>query len=242
MVDSFRVLFADDEETFLYSTSELLRRAGYPCDSAIDVNSARSLLQQNRYDLVITDLKMPGNNELQFARQLAQMSDEVSIILVTGHPSLSSAIDSLELPVVAYLIKPFEFQELVAKVRTAADRSRVRRVIGLELQRVKEYRRDLMNVEFTLNDHPRMASGPSLQLLIGRTLRSVTDGLTNLYELVQQQASHASEGSGRPGADMPHELQQALHDAVATLERTKSAFKSKELGELRKRLEVLLKN
>jgi hypothetical protein len=62
----------------------------------------------------------------------------------------------------------------------------------------------------------------------------------NLHNLVQQ-TKDGGDDSKTPAA-MPRELEQALHDAVATLERTKSAFKSKELGELRKRLEVLLKN
>lgn len=236
----FRILFADDEETFLYSTCELLRRAGYRCDSALDTQAARGLLQQHRYDLVIADLKMPGNHELQFARQLAQLSDALSIILVTGHPSLSSAIESLELPVVAYLIKPFAFQELLAKVRTASERSRVRRVVDLEITRLKEYRRDLSEVQTSLDEFPRTSPTHSLQALVGLTLRTVAEGLSNLHNLVQQSKVGGSDGKSSPA--MPRELEQALHDAVATLERTKSAFKSKELGELRKRLEVLLKN
>lgn len=239
MFPDFRVLFADDEETFLYSTSELLRRAGYVCDSALDTASARVLLQQHGYDLVIADLKMPGNHELQFARQLAQLSDSLSIILVTGHPSLSSAIESLELPVVAYLIKPFDFQELLAKVRTAAERSRVRRVVDSEITRLKEYRRDLSQVQTSLDEFPRTSPTHSLQALVGLTLRTVAEGLSNLHNLVQQ----SKDGShDKTTTNMPRDLEQALHDAVATLERTKSAFKSKELGELRKRLEVLLKH
>ena len=239
MFPDFRVLFADDEETFLYSTSELLRRAGYACDSALDTDAARVLLQQHRYDLVIADLTMPGNHELQFARQLAQLSDSLSIILVTGHPSLSSAIESLELPVVAYLIKPFDFQELLAKVRTAAERSRVRRVVDSEITRLKEYRRDLSQVQTSLDEFPRTSPTHSVQALVGLTLRTVAEGLSNLQHLVQQSKDG---GDDKTTTNMPRDLEQALHDAVATLERTKSAFKSKELGELRKRLEVLLKN
>lgn len=239
MFTDFRVLFADDEETFLYSTSELLRRAGYTCDSALDTHAARALLQQHRYDLVITDLKMPGNHELQFARQLAQLSDSLSIILVTGHPSLSSAIESLELPVVAYLIKPFEFQDLLAKVRTAAERSRVRRAVDSEITRLKEYRQDLSQVQTSLEEFPRTSPTQSMQALVGLTLRSVAEGLANLQDLVRQSQVGADD---KAASSMPRELEQALHDTVATLERTKSAFKSKELGELRKRLEVLLKN
>lgn len=236
MDEGFRILFADDEETFLYSTCELLRRAGYRCDSAVDVKSARSLLQQHRYDLVIADVKMPGNHELQFARQLSQLSRSVSIILVTGHPSLTSAVESLELPVVAYLIKPFDFQDLLNKVRTAAERARVRRVICRELDRLHCYRQDLINIEYGLDEQPRFPLNQSLQALVGMTLRTVAESLANLQRLADQ----ADPSSAGKSPSMPGDLQQALHDAVSTLERTKTAFKSKELGELRKRLETLL--
>jgi DNA-binding response OmpR family regulator len=241
MADDFRILFADDEETFLDSTCELLRRAGYACDSALDGDSARNLLQQQRYDLVIADLKMPGNHELEFARQITRLSDSLSIILVTGHPSLSSAIEALDLRVVAYLIKPFAFSELMAKVRATAERTRFRRLVEQEIARSKDYRQDLLAVLQSLDDGPRAAPTQSLQALVGLTLRTVVERLANLHGLVRQTEESAGENA-QLSAAMPRDLEQALQDAVATLERTKSAFKSKELGELRKRLEILLRN
>ena len=242
MPDSFRILFVDDEETFLCSTVDLLRREGYACDSASDVSDARRLLDERPYDLVIADIKMPGNSDLEFIRQLSRQGEAHSIILVTGHPSIASAIQSVELPVIAYLIKPFDFPELLAKVRHAAQRSAVQHVVGNELERLQEYRECLMTLQLNLNDQPRAACSSSLQAVVGITLRSIVDGLSDLHTLMGESYADEAQGALKHWSPpLAGELRATLCDAVATLERTRGSFKSKELGILRKRLEALLR-
>ena len=237
-----RILFVDDEETFLRSTSELLRREGHACDIAPIAAQALKLLDRNAYDLVIADIKMPGNADLEFARRVAARSDAPPIILITGYPSIASAIDSIELPVIAYLVKPFEIAELLAKVQVAAERSGALRAMRGELARLNEYRDSLVRVETHLGHHPAGPHAPSLQAFVAMTMRNVVDSLGQLRLMAE-----AAEGS-QPDREMHHwtatvpaEMREVLRDVVTTLERTKSAFKSKELGELRHKLEVLLR-
>jgi len=64
MSDMARILIADDEETFLQSMGALLRREGYACDCVRDAREAATALEQAAYDLLITDIYMPGNAEL----------------------------------------------------------------------------------------------------------------------------------------------------------------------------------
>ncbi|MCD6334697.1 MAG: response regulator [Candidatus Latescibacteria bacterium] len=112
-----RILIADDEETFLYSTADLLRKQGYQCDCALDAAAAAELLRANDYDLLIADIKMPDNEELEFIQGIPLIAEDMPIILVTAYPSLYSAIQSVQLPVVAYMIKPIEFDELLVRVQ-----------------------------------------------------------------------------------------------------------------------------
>jgi len=112
-----RILIADDEEIFLNSTADLLRREGYECGCAPDAIVAAELLRSNDYDLLIADIKMEGNFELEFIQDLPQIAAGMPVILVTGYPSLKTAIQSVQLPVVAYLVKPFEFKELLEQVQ-----------------------------------------------------------------------------------------------------------------------------
>jgi DNA-binding NtrC family response regulator len=242
MNPALRILFVDDEQTFLRSTVDLLRRMGYECDGTPDVSEAcRWLDTKPSYDLLITDINIPGNVNLEFVQNLASRSDDLPVILVTAYPSISSAIHSVELPVVAYLVKPFEFEELLARVQTTAQRVAALRAVRDELERLQEYRRGLLRAE----EHMRQSSGsrnlPSVQAFVGIAMRNVSDSLVNLRNVVEDtpRSDVDSELPHWPIASSP-EMREALRDAVATLQRTKSAFKSKELGELRRKLEGLL--
>jgi DNA-binding NtrC family response regulator len=241
MVDAFRILFVDDEETFLFSTADLLRREGYQCDCVSDVAQAYPLLKQADFDLVIADIKMPGNSELEFVRQLAALAEGVPIILVTGYPSIASAVQSIELPVMAYLVKPFNIQDLLAKVELAVRHAGLHRAVRRELARLQEYRQGLVHIETRMQQPPRGSQEQPLQAFVGMTLRNIVDGLTSLHQLAEAAGEQESGVTRSWPAVVPQDLREVLRDTIATLERTKSAFKSKELGELRKRLESLLK-
>ena len=165
MSEEFRILFVDDEETFLCSTVALLCREDFACDGAPDVATAQNMLAIRRYDLVIADIKMPGNADLEFIRQLSRFNDTLSVILVTGHPSIASAIQSVELPVVAYLVKPFDFQELVVKVRSVVQRTSIQRLVRDELERLHEYREGLLHIEADLKQRPAPATPPRCKRL-----------------------------------------------------------------------------
>ncbi len=241
MNPTLRILFVDDEQTFLHSTADLLRRTGYECDATPDVSEACRWLETKPYDLVITDINIPGNVNLEFVQTLASRSDDLPVILVTAYPSIASAIHSVELPVIAYLVKPFEFADLLARIQGTAQRVAARCAVREELERLQEYRRGLLRAE----EHMRQAAGnrnlPSVQAFVGMAMRNVADSLVNLRNVVEDapRSDVDNELHHWPVALSP-EMRDSLRDAVATLERTKSAFKSKELGELRRKLEGLL--
>ncbi len=66
MGSAAKILLADDEQTFLHSTADLLRDQGYDCDCAMDAEEASALLHGAEYDLLISDINMPGNGQLEF--------------------------------------------------------------------------------------------------------------------------------------------------------------------------------
>jgi DNA-binding NtrC family response regulator len=243
MQPALRILFVDDEETFLGSTAHLLRRAGYECDAAANVEQACGLLELNDYDLVIADVNMPGNVDLEFVRRLAERDQGLPVIIVTGYPSIASAIQSVELPVVAYIIKPFDFPDLLAKVQDTARRAAALRAVREELARLQDYRHSLAWAETHMRQSPSGAQTPATRAFVGMAMRNIVDSLISLRNV----AEHS------PAADLNAELtewplndtldmRKVLRETIATLEHTKSAFKSKELGDLRRRLEKLLEN
>lgn len=117
MSDIGRILIADDEDTFLRATADLLRRIGYECNCASDAKTVAEMLRSAKYDLLITDINMPGNKDLELIKDLQNYAKEIPVILMTGEPSLLPTIQSVKPPVVACLIKPFDFDELLEHVK-----------------------------------------------------------------------------------------------------------------------------
>src|SRR5262245_30697854 len=117
-----RILVADDEATFLESTVDLLREDGYECDGAADAYAAKKMLRKNKYNLLIADIKMLGNLKLELVTTLKSVAAGLPVILVTGYPSLGTAMLSTRLSVVGYLLKPVNFDDLLKLVQDTITR------------------------------------------------------------------------------------------------------------------------
>ncbi len=137
MAELGRILIADDEETFLYSTANLLRGEGYECDCASDSKTVVEMVKASRYDVLITDINMPGNSELELLKDISKIDKGMAVILVTGYPSVNSAIRSIQLRVEAYMVKPLKFDELLAQVKASIERTRTYHAVCNTKQRLE---------------------------------------------------------------------------------------------------------
>jgi len=99
--DPARILVADDEETFRVTTVDLFLEEGFGCSGASDSFRAVQMLRAGRFDLLIADINMPGNANLELVQQMHELDSTVPVILVTGYPSVCSAVASIRLPVPA---------------------------------------------------------------------------------------------------------------------------------------------
>jgi two-component system response regulator HydG len=127
-----RILVADDEPLFLRTTVDLLRKAGYSCTSAPNGAAALAALSSEPYDLLLSDLNMPGNLKLELLREGRTKWPDVPVIVITGAPSLPTAIESVRLGITDYLLKPVKYEELLSAVRRALDQQARRREKKLE--------------------------------------------------------------------------------------------------------------
>jgi len=119
---SKKILIADDEPLFRQTTGELLETAGYMCTSVSSASEALEAMRQEQFDLVLSDLNMPGNDQLELLYQGRSMAPRTPLIVVTGVPSLPTAIESCRLGIADYLLKPLRFQDLLASVQRALSR------------------------------------------------------------------------------------------------------------------------
>jgi DNA-binding response OmpR family regulator len=236
-----RILVADDEDTFLHATADLLRREGYSVGTAIDAPAALAAVREGNYDLVISDLEMPGNEDLRLVRELAREAGGLPVIILTGFPSTESAIASIELPVAAYLRKPVNWEELLDRVEAAVARFRTYRNMRRTEDQLEAWR-DEFRQATTPSQTVKAGNEGQLDAFLALTLRNVMGSLSNLDAL--SRAVHGQPVNASPcqliNCPRGLQLQQALRETIAVLEETKGSFKSKTLANLRARLELLL--
>lgn len=109
-----RVLVVDDEATIRDLLSKTLELAEYDVDLAPDGRSALERLKLLPYDLLITDLRMPGVDGLAVIREARRMKPDIPVIIVTGFSTEASAIEAVNLGVAGYLTKPFRVPRVLA--------------------------------------------------------------------------------------------------------------------------------
>jgi excisionase family DNA binding protein len=114
-----RVLVVDDEASIRDLLAKTLALAEYDVDLAPDGRTALERLRIIPYDLLITDLKMPGVDGLAVIREARRLKADLPVIIITGYSTEASAIDALNLGVSGYLTKPFRVPMVLAKAAKA---------------------------------------------------------------------------------------------------------------------------
>jgi excisionase family DNA binding protein len=114
-----RVLIVDDEATIRDLLSKTLALAEYDVDLAPDGRTALERLRIIPYDLLITDLKMPGVDGLAVIREARRLKTDIPVIIITGFSTEASAIEAVNLGVSGYLTKPFRVPRVLAAASKA---------------------------------------------------------------------------------------------------------------------------
>lgn len=231
-----RILIADDDEAFRTATTAFLRRQGFECEGAKDSASAVERLRTSDFELFISDINMPGNAGLELVEKLPEVAGALPVILLTGHPSVQSAARSVRLRVAAYLVKPCDAEELLTLSEQAIANYRGYRAVASNRQKIEAWSRDLAQIEEMLRNQPSGAAPAAIESFLNTTLSNILAVLVDLKKFTE---AVTTPGGQRKVLEQVT-LHRALQETIDVLERTKQSFKSKELGELRKRLEALL--
>lgn len=116
-MNSLTILVVDDDPVIRRLLEQRLKKAHYDVDVAEDGYEAEKLLQQRRFDIVLTDLMMPGAiggiEVLEIAKEIDQSTE---VILITAHSSVDSAVEAMKKGAVDYLEKPINFDELFLRL------------------------------------------------------------------------------------------------------------------------------
>ena len=238
------VLVADDEEEHVELAVAALEHHGIPARGVSQVETALALLAREPISCVIADIRMPGNENLEFVQAIARIDDTLPVLLLTAYPSFEIARRGLELAVSAYITKPFDSEDLARRTRDAIRYGVIARGVARSRLAVDDLSSQLSDVGSLLTPGTDRATRLAADQIVGASLGAVSATMRNLAEVVDACLSvpspaHAVQPLNCPS---PEALLAALREAIETLERTKNAFRSKEIAALRRNLQGVVRS
>ncbi|MFZ4826296.1 MAG: response regulator transcription factor [Phototrophicaceae bacterium] len=178
--ENYYILVVDDEGAIRYSVSKTLQRVGYHVSEAESGEKALEMMVQQEFDVILTDIRMPGIDGVELLRRIKEIAPDASVILMTGYASLSTAVEALRLGAHDYLIKPSSSQDIKHSVSEGLRRSRnlkrrrdllkimQRNLSDLQSSQVKDYNnyepRDFTAYASVDEPEPMLDAGGSMQL------------------------------------------------------------------------------
>ncbi len=124
--NSPHILIVDDEDSVLYTLEAVLKPEGYVVSKATCTDEALAVFQTGDFDLVITDLTMPGDSGMILLDKLVEIRQDIMVIMITAYGSEAVAVEAMKRGAYDYLPKPFSNDELRLTVRRALERCRLR--------------------------------------------------------------------------------------------------------------------
>ncbi|MBI4161315.1 MAG: sigma-54-dependent Fis family transcriptional regulator [Acidobacteria bacterium] len=122
-----RLLIVDDEQGMRDLLSIMLRKEGYAVDLAATGEEALEKISRDVYDLIVTDISMPGVDGIGVLRRVREIAPDLPTIVITAYASTESAIEALKLGAYDYIVKPFDVEEFKIVIGNALERKRLER-------------------------------------------------------------------------------------------------------------------
>ncbi|MBT9568739.1 MAG: sigma-54-dependent Fis family transcriptional regulator [Thiobacillus sp.] len=121
------ILLIDDEAIALSNLRHVFEREGYRVTACRSGDAGLAAMQTTSFDLVLTDLRMPGIDGMEVLAHIRATTPEVPVIMITGHATLDSAVDAMKAGAYHYIAKPFRLAEAREVVRGALEMRRIKR-------------------------------------------------------------------------------------------------------------------
>ncbi|HET6585279.1 MAG TPA: EAL domain-containing protein [Nannocystaceae bacterium] len=172
-----RVLIADDEDLVRNALARILERAGFEVATVADGEEAARVAKRERFDAVVADVCMPGQDGVGLLRELRDHDVDLPVILLTGAPALESAIAAVDLGAFTYLVKPVESARVIEVVRKAC-----------RLRELAELKREALALQ------REAALGSSDRLTLQNEFGRAMDSLWMAYQPIVRASDGSSYG------------------------------------------------
>ena len=124
-MEKFKILIVDDEQDFLETILKRLKARKIEVTGVNTGIKALEFVANHEVDVIILDVKMPGMDGIETLREIKKKKPLVEVIMLTGHASVESGIQGMQLGAFDYVMKPVALDELLEKVRQAYERKAI---------------------------------------------------------------------------------------------------------------------
>jgi len=182
MIYKANILVVDDDTTVCKSIANVLENEGYTVDMAFSGEEALETVIKNKYAVVLLDLMLPGISGIEVLQQIKKQNPNITTIMITGYPSIKTAVESIKLSAFDYLPKPFTPDELCGLVARALERRLAYEEIAQKIGLIEE---NLVEISipkdiYCIPDHSWAKPEPDGNVRIGmhhdfsRSIKSIT--------------------------------------------------------------------
>ena len=210
-----RVLVIDDEPAVARLLRTFFERAGFAAVSAASAEEAEEVLRREEFDVMVADILLPGRSGLEFLKLLRELGLETPVVLITGEPSLESAVQAVQAGAYDFLVKPIQWGHLVQTVARGAEKNKLLR----EKRRLEEENRAYQRELETQNS--------SLEAAVAERTRELSDYLEQLGRLQGILVRSEKLASlGQLTAGIAHEINNPLAFVKSNLGRLREYSKA----------------
>lgn len=153
--EQIRVLVTDDEKSIRDLLERVLKEASYDVVTAADGQETLDKMSQLKFEAVLLDIKMPGMSGIDVLQRIITSYHETCVVMVTAVTEAQSAVEAMKLGAYDYIVKPFNWDELVPKLKGAIEKKRLelqnerrqfelQKRVGEQAQRLQEQFADLV--------------------------------------------------------------------------------------------------
>lgn len=242
MTRNITVLLADDDDVLRQMLSEAFKRSQITCIATESADHALQILHENdSIDVLVSDIVMQGNENLDAIKTINRLYPQLPVILITGQPTVDTAIESVRLSVTDYLVKPFQPSKLIDAIHRANRDDDMGVLFQNAQNNLQKWAEDVNSLHKNAVQN-KLSSSDAFQTYMNLTLSNMAGCIADLHSASLDKRMEQAEGNDNSPCQYFNCTRYAkqidiIKHTIQVLESTRQSFKSKELHKLRQRLQ-----